>query len=45
MTTAAEALVANRPQKLAELEFMRKSMSEATIEFNFKHMLPAAFPK
>jgi aminocarboxymuconate-semialdehyde decarboxylase len=45
LTTAAEALVANRPQKLAEPEFMRKAMSEETIEFNFRHMLPAAFPK
>ena len=45
LTTGAEALVANRPQKLAEPDFMRKAMSEETIEFNFKHMLPAAFPK
>jgi aminocarboxymuconate-semialdehyde decarboxylase len=45
LTLAAEALVAERPQKLAEPEFMRKAMSEDTIAFNLKHMLPAAFPK
>jgi aminocarboxymuconate-semialdehyde decarboxylase len=45
LTLAAESLVAERPQKLAEAEFMRKAMSEETIAFNLKHMLPAAFPK
>src|SRR5580658_6489870 len=45
LTMAAEALVAGRPQKLAEPEFMRKAMSEESVAFNLKHMLPDAFPK
>jgi len=45
LTPAAEALVAGRPQKLAEPEMMLKSMGAASVAHNNAVMLPQAGPK
>ena len=45
LTLAAEQLVAGRPEKQRDAEFMAKAMTPDSVEFTLKNMLPAAFPK
>jgi aminocarboxymuconate-semialdehyde decarboxylase len=45
LTTAAEQLVAERPQKLAEREVQPRMMGKESFDFNVNVMLKAAFPK
>jgi aminocarboxymuconate-semialdehyde decarboxylase len=45
LTPAVEALVADRPQKQAEPEMMRRTQGEASVAHNLAHMLPPAFRK
>lgn len=45
VTPEIEALVANRPEKLAEPELHLRAMGAASVEHNLRHMLPVAQPK
>jgi aminocarboxymuconate-semialdehyde decarboxylase len=45
LTMAAERLVADRPQKLAEREIQPRMMGQESFEFTQNVMLKAAFPK
>ena len=45
LSLEAEALVAGRPQKLAEPAAMREAMGDASVAHNLAVMLPEAFPK
>lgn len=45
LTPEVEALIATTPQKQAEPGIMRRAMGTASVEHNFRVMLPAAFPK
>jgi aminocarboxymuconate-semialdehyde decarboxylase len=45
LSMEAEALVASRPEKLAEPAAMREAMGEASVAHNLAQMLPQAFPK
>lgn len=42
LTPAVEGLVADRPQKRAEPELMRRTQGEASVAHNLAHMLPPA---